>query len=58
MAFRSINADNFDHPIGGILIFSHAHRNVNGLPFASPIGYTLSCDLPTMGEIFCGGPEK
>src|SRR5207253_5112873 len=30
------NADDFNHTIGEIVISSRAHRNVNGLPYASP----------------------
>ena len=50
------NADNFDHTIGEIVISPRAHRNVNGLPYASPINYTHSSDLKTMQEVFRVGP--
>jgi hypothetical protein len=46
------NADDFNHTLGEIVISRHAHRNVNGLPFASPLDYTHSSDLRTMQEIF------
>ncbi len=46
------NADDFNHTIGEIIISSRAHRNVNGLPYASPLNYTHSSDLRTMQEIF------
>jgi hypothetical protein len=50
------NGDDFNHTIGEILISPHAHRNVNGLPYASPVNYTHSSDLRTMQEIFRVGP--
>jgi len=50
------NADDFNHTIGEIIISPHAHRNVNGLPYASPVNYTHSSDLRTMQEIFRVGP--
>jgi hypothetical protein len=34
----------------------HAHANVNGLPYASPVNLTHSSDLRTMQEIFRVGP--
>jgi phosphatidylinositol-3-phosphatase len=46
------NADNFDHTIGEIVISTHAHKNVNGVPYASPVDFTHSSDLRTMEEIF------
>jgi hypothetical protein len=45
-------ADDFNHTIGEIVISSRAHKNVSGLPYASPINYTHSSDLRTMQEIF------
>jgi len=50
------NADDFNHTIGEIVISSRAHRNVNGLPYASPLPYSHSSDLRTMQEIFQVGP--
>ncbi len=50
------NGDNFDHTIGEIAISQHAHRNVNGIPYASPVNLTHSSDLRTMQEIFHVGP--
>jgi hypothetical protein len=50
------NGDDFSHTIGEIIISHHAHRNVNGLPYASPVNYTHSSDLRTMQEIFRVGP--
>jgi phosphatidylinositol-3-phosphatase len=50
------NPDDFNHTIPEIVISSRAHRNVNGLPYASPYDYTHSSDLRTMQEIFHAGP--
>jgi hypothetical protein len=50
------NGDDFNHTIGEIVISPHAHANVNGLPYASPLNYTHSSDLRTMQEIFRVGP--
>ena len=50
------NPDDFNHAIGEIVISSRAHKNVNGLPYASPITFTHSSDLRTMQEIFGVGP--
>ena len=50
------NADDFNHTVGEIVISPHAHANVNGLPYASPLDYTHSSDLLTMQEIFRVGP--
>jgi hypothetical protein len=50
------NPDDFNHTIGEIVISPRAHRNVNGLPFASPLSYTHSSDLRTMQQIFHVGP--
>lgn len=50
------NPDDFNHTIGEIVISKRAHRNVNGLPYASPYDYTHSSDLRTMQEIFHAGP--
>ena len=50
------NPDDFNHTIGEIVISPHAHANVNGLPYASPVNFTHSSDLRTMQEIFRVGP--
>ena len=50
------NADDLTHSIGEIVISKHAHQNVNGLPYASPVFLTHSSDLRTMEEIFHVGP--
>ena len=50
------NPDEFDHTIGEIVISDHAHKNVNGLPYASPVNLTHSSDLRTLQEIFGVGP--
>lgn len=51
------NPDDFNHTIGEIVISSRAHKNVNGVPYASPVNLTHSADLRTMQEIFrTGGP--
>jgi hypothetical protein len=46
------NPDDFNHTIGEIVISPEAHRNVNGVPYASPLAFTHSSDLRTMQEIF------
>jgi hypothetical protein len=38
------------------VISQHAHKNVNGIPYASPLNFTHSSDLLTMQEIFRVGP--
>ena len=50
------NPDRFDHTIAEIVISEHAHKNVDGLPYASPVNLTHSSDLRTMQEIFRVGP--
>src|SRR5262249_46934463 len=50
------NRDDFNHTIGEIVISKHAHQNVNGLPYASPVLFSHSSDLRTMQEIFGVGP--
>jgi hypothetical protein len=50
------NPDDFNHTIGEIVISPRAQKNVNGLPYASPINYTHSSDLRTIQEIFHAGP--
>jgi hypothetical protein len=49
-------ADDFNHTVGEIIISSRAHKNVNGLPYASSVNYTHSSDLRTMQNIFHVGP--
>jgi hypothetical protein len=49
-------ADDFNHTIGEIVVSERAKRNVNGLPYASPVNVTHSSDLRTMQEIFRVGP--
>jgi phosphatidylinositol-3-phosphatase len=44
--------DDFTHTIPEIIISPLAHRNENGVPYASPYNYTHSSDLRTMQEIF------
>jgi hypothetical protein len=51
------NPDDFNHTIGEIVISQRARKNVNGIPYASPLNFTHSSDLRTMQEIFrTGGP--
>ena len=50
------NQDDFNHTIPEIIISKHAHKNVDGLPYASPVEFTHSSDLRTMQEIFRVGP--
>lgn len=51
------NPDDFNHTLGEIVISERAHKNVNGIPYASPLNFTHSSDLRTLQEIFrTGGP--
>jgi phosphatidylinositol-3-phosphatase len=51
------NPDDFNHTIAEIVISPRAHKNVDGIPYASPLNFTHSSDLRTMQEIFrTGGP--
>jgi phosphatidylinositol-3-phosphatase len=50
------NPDDFTHTIPEIVISSRAHKNVNGVPYASPLNFTHSSDLRTMQELFRVGP--
>lgn len=50
------NGDDFNHTVPEIVISSLAHKNVGGLPYASPVNLTHSADLRTMQEIFHVGP--
>ena len=49
-------ADDFNHTVPEIIISSRAHKNVNGLPYASAVNFTHSSDLRTMQNIFHVGP--
>jgi hypothetical protein len=46
------NPDDFNHTIPEIVISPRVHKNVNGIPYASPLNFTHSSDLRTMQEIF------
>jgi hypothetical protein len=46
------SANDSSHTLGEIVISSHAHSNVNGIPYASPVDYTHSSDLRTMQLLF------
>ena len=48
--------DDFNHTIPEIIISSRAHKNVNGIPYASPLNYTHSSDLRTWQNVFHVGP--
>jgi hypothetical protein len=50
------NPDRFDHTVPEIVISRLAHKNVNGVPYASPVNLTHSADLRTLQEIFGVGP--
>jgi hypothetical protein len=50
------NGDDFNHTIGEIVISEHAHKNVNGVPYASAVNFTHSSDLRTFQNIFHAGP--
>jgi hypothetical protein len=50
------NADNFSHTVPEIIISKRAHKNVDGLPYASSVNYTHSSDLRTLQNIFHVGP--
>jgi hypothetical protein len=50
------NPDDFSHTVPEIIISKHAHKNVNGIPYGSPVNFTHSSDLRTMQEIFQVGP--
>ena len=52
----SESADDSSHTLGEIIISSHAHSNVNGIPYASSVDYTHSSDLRTMQLIFGVAP--
>jgi hypothetical protein len=49
------NPDQFNHTVPEIIISQRAHKNVNGVPYASPVNFTHSSDLRTMQEIFRAG---
>ncbi len=46
------NPDDFNHTIAEIVVSKKAHKNVNGVPFASAVNLSHSSDLRTMQEIF------
>jgi hypothetical protein len=46
------NPDDFTKTVGEIVISERAHKNVNGIPYASSLNFTHSSDLRTMQEIF------
>lgn len=48
--------DDFSHTIPEIIISSRARKNVNGIPYASPLNYTHSSDLRSWQEVFHVGP--
>ncbi|HJZ72809.1 MAG TPA: alkaline phosphatase family protein, partial [Vicinamibacterales bacterium] len=50
------NRDSFSHTIPFIVISKEAHKNENGVPFASPVNYSHSSFLRTMQELFRVGP--
>jgi hypothetical protein len=50
------NADDFAHTLPFIVISKDAHKNVNGVPYASPLNFSHSSFLRTMQEIFGVGP--
>lgn len=50
------NGDDFNHTIGEIVISTRAHKNVDGMPYASPVLFTHSSDVRTMQNIFHAGP--
>jgi phosphatidylinositol-3-phosphatase len=50
------NADDFNHTLPAIIISRDARKNVDGLPYASPVNYTHSSFLRTMQDIFRVGP--
>lgn len=50
------NADDFSHTVPEIVISKHAHPNVDGKPYASPVNFTHSSDLRTLQEVFHAGP--
>jgi hypothetical protein len=46
------NPDAFNHTVPEIIISKHAHKNENGIPYASSVNLSHSSDLKTMEEIF------
>jgi hypothetical protein len=50
------NPDDFNHTLPFIIISKDAHKNVNGLPYASQQNLSHSSFLRTMQEIFGVGP--
>jgi len=50
------NPDDFTHTLPFIVISSDVHKNVDGVPYASPVNLSHSSFLRTMQEIFGVGP--
>ncbi|HTM23634.1 MAG TPA: hypothetical protein VL225_00490 [Vicinamibacterales bacterium] len=50
------NADDFNHTLPFIVISRDAHKNVNGVPYASSLNFSHSSFLRTMQELFGVGP--
>jgi phosphatidylinositol-3-phosphatase len=50
------NPDRFDHTVPEIIISKHAHKNIDGRPYASTVNFTHSSDLRTLQNIFHVGP--
>ena len=50
------NGDDFNHTTAEIVISTRAHKNMHGMPYASPVLFTHSSDLRTMQNIFHAGP--
>jgi len=56
---ESVNGENqndFSHTLGHIIVSPHAHSNVNGVPYASPVNFSHSSFLRTLQLIFGVGP--
>src|SRR5262245_9199467 len=50
------NPDSFSHTLPFIVISREAHKNVDGMPYASPVNFSHSSFLRTMQELFRVGP--
>lgn len=50
------NADDFTHTLPFIIISKDAHKNVDGVPYGSPLNFSHSSFLRTMQDIFQVGP--
>jgi hypothetical protein len=55
-SFSGDNPDDFNHTLPFIVISKDAHRNVDGMPYASPVNFSHSSFLRTMQELFRVGP--